>query len=92
MNVLKATVDGPTFSDFGQQFLFFLLDGIGYLSQVGLVVNDGSLHVLQLLLKFCTLDFQLGQLWIDPEGGVLQIINQLCQLFSLLPVGVPLGQ
>ena len=29
---------------------------------------------------------------IGPEGRVLQIINQLCQLFSLLPVGIPHGQ
>ena len=62
----------------GQQFLFLLLDGIGYLNQVGLMAINGSLHVLQFLLKFYTLDFQLGQLWIDPEGGILQIIDQLC--------------
>ena len=54
-------MDGPAFSDFGQQFLFLLLDGIGYLSQVGLVTINGNLHVLQLLLKFCTLDFQLDK-------------------------------
>ena len=80
------------FSDFGQQFLFLLFDGIRYLGQSGLAMTNGSLHVFQLLLKFCTLDFQLGQLWIGPEGGVLQVINQLHQLFSLLPIRVPPGQ
>ena len=86
-----AVADDPAFSDFGQQFLFLLLNGIGYLSQVGLVAIDGSLHALQFLLKFCTLGFQLGQLQIDPKEGAFQIVDQLCQLFGLLSIGV-LGQ
>ena len=71
--------------------MFLLFDGIRYLSQSRLAMINGNLHVFQLLLKFYTLDFQLGQLWISPEGGVLQVINQLRQVFSLLPIGVPPG-
>ena len=56
-----AAANGPAFSNLGLQFLFLLLNSIGYLSQVGLVAINGSLHVLQFLLKFCTLDFQLEQ-------------------------------
>jgi len=52
-----AAIDDPAFSDLGQQFLFLLLNGIGYLGQSGLVAINGSFHVLQFLLKFCTPDF-----------------------------------
>ena len=77
MNVLKAAADDPAFSNFGQQFLLLLFDDIRYLGQGGLAMVNGSLHVFQLPLKFCALDLQLGQFWIGPEGGILQIINQL---------------
>ena len=71
--------------------MLLLSDGIGYLDQNGLATIYGSLHIVQLPLKLCTLDFQLGQLWINPEGEVPQSIDRLRQLFDFLPVGVPLG-
>jgi len=91
-NVLKAATDGSALFYFGQQFLLLLSDDIGYLGQNGLAMIYGSLHIVQLPLKFCTLDFQLGQLWIGPEGRILQSIDRLRQLFNFWPVGVPSGQ
>ena len=58
--VLKATMDGSAFFYFGQQFMFLLFDSVRYLGQNGHVMINGSLHVFQLPLKFCMLDFQLG--------------------------------
>ena len=49
--------DGLAFFDLGQDFLFLLLNGIGYLSQIGLMAIDGRFHVLQFLLKFYTPGF-----------------------------------
>ena len=43
--VLKATTESSTFFHFGQQFLFFLFDGIRYLSQSRPAVINGGLHV-----------------------------------------------
>ena len=56
-SVLKATSDGSAFFYFGQQFLFLLSDGVRYLGQSGLAMINGSLRIVQLPLKFCTLDF-----------------------------------
>ena len=68
-------MDGFTLFDFGQHLLSLLLDGIRYLSQVGLMTIYGSLHILHFFLEFGALSSELVQLWFNLERGVLQIIN-----------------